>query len=81
MTIIVKHHKTGDQFIFLGTGFGAWKATRPSLFGGNLIPSEKQGTVSMVAVCDEIGRIGWLDSDDLIVVSIDGKSPKEIHTV
>ena len=41
MAVIVKHIESGERYILLGTGFGAYKATRPSLFFGNWSPQKK----------------------------------------
>jgi hypothetical protein len=78
MAVIVKHIESGEKFILLGTGFGAFKATRPSLFFGNLAPTEEAGQVTMVAVCNSQGQIGWIHSDELQVVEVDGKAPAEL---
>ena len=78
MAVIVKHIESGEKYVLLGTGFGAFKATRPSLFFGNLAPAEETGQVTMVAVCNGEGRIGWVHSDELQVVEVDGKSPAEL---
>ncbi len=75
MAVIVQARKTGKKYVLLGTGFGAFKATRPDLFFGNLMPKEEEGQITMVAVCDAEGKIRWAHSDDLIVVEVDGSSP------
>ena len=78
MAVIVQHIKSDEKYILLGTGFGAFKATRPSLFFGNLAPAEEAGQVTMVALCNNQGQIGWVHSDELQVVEVDGKSPTEL---
>ena len=78
MAVIVKHTQTGHNYILLGTGFGAYKATRPSLFFGNLAPTEESGQTTMVAVSNDQGQIGWIHSEELQVVEIDGKKPNEL---
>ena len=78
MAVIVKHIESGEKYILLGTGFGAYKATRPSLFFGNWSPTEETGQVTMVAVSNVQGQIGWVHSDELEVVAVDGKSPSEL---
>jgi hypothetical protein len=79
MGIIVRDRKTYKKYILLGTGFGAYKAVRPSFFGGNLIPHEDEGTIKTVAVCDSRGDIIWIDSNNLQVIEVDGKKISEIH--
>ena len=78
MAVIVKHIESGEKYTLLGTGFGAFKATRPSLFFGKLAPAEECGQVTMVAVCNTQGQIGWVHSDELQVIQVDGTSPGEL---
>ena len=75
MATIVQSKRNGKKYVLLGTGFGAYKATRPGVFFGNLAPEEEQGQITMVAVCDRDGQIRWTHSDDLTVVEVDGNSP------
>jgi ribose 5-phosphate isomerase len=70
--VIVRNKKTHKKYMFLGTGFGAYKAIRPSFFGGNVFPHEEEGTVTTVAVCDSKGDIIWINSNDLQVIEVDG---------
>jgi len=79
MATIVREPRSGGHYILLGAGFGAYKSTHPSMFFGSLAPWEDSGEVSVVAVCDHEGRIGWLNSHELQVVSIDGKAPGEYY--
>jgi hypothetical protein len=78
MATIVEHKPTGETYTLLGTGFGAYRATRPSVFFGSLIPKEDEGELAMVAVCDREGNIGWIPSEELLVVEIDGKAPSDV---
>ncbi|MCG8501252.1 MAG: hypothetical protein MJB12_12685 [Firmicutes bacterium] len=78
MAIKVKHRSTGKIYILLGTGLGAYKATRPGLFFGNLLPEEESGTLERAAVCDESGNIGWCPTTELCVYEIDGKKIEEL---
>lgn len=80
MATIVEHVTTGKKFVLMGTGFGAFRAIRPSLFFGNLAPAEEEGMYSMAAVCDNKGKILWIDSDELIVIEIDGFEPEQALT-
>lgn len=41
MAIIVEHKDSGKKYILLGTGFGTFKALRPSIFFGNWFPKEQ----------------------------------------
>ena len=78
MATIVESTRTGKRYVLLGTGFGAYKATRPGVFFGNLNPNEEEGEFTMVAVCDPKGVIRWTHSDDLIVIEVDGQSPEAL---
>ena len=78
MATIVKSKADGEKYVLLGTGFGAYKATRPGVFFGNLLPAEHEGQITMVAVSDGQGTIRWTPSDELEVIEVDGKSPTEI---
>ena len=78
MATIVMHRDSGARYVLLGTGFGAFKASRPSVFFGNLLPTDESGELTMVAVCDSKGNIGWIHSEELIVVEVDGKAPAEM---
>ena len=78
MAIIVEHREDGQRFVLVGTGFGAFLATRPSWFLGNLSPEEESGEVSVVAICEAQGDIGWFDSQKLRGVSIDGEPPSSV---
>ena len=38
MATIMEHRESGNRYILLGTGYGAYKSSRPSRVFGNLIP-------------------------------------------
>ena len=78
MATIVAHKKNGGEYILLGAGYGAYKATRPSFFFGNLAPTEESGEHSLVLICDSTGEIGWVNSEDVKVVRVDGKTPADV---
>jgi len=77
MSVIVEHRETRDQYVLLGTGFGAYLAKKPNWFLGNLSADVESGEVSVVAICDAGGNIGWYNTEELVVVSVDGQSPGE----
>lgn len=79
MAIIVRHRNTNKRYILLGTGFGAFKAVRPSFFGGNLLPHEEEGIMKMVSVSDKNGNINWFYSDNLQVIEVDGNKVTEFE--
>lgn len=78
MSTIVKSKLDNKKYFLIGTGFGTYKATRPSFFGGNLFPNEEEGSISTAAICDEYGNIHWINSDDIKVISIDGQPLEDI---
>ena len=78
MAVIVRHKSTNKDYVLLGTGFGAFKSSRPGLFLGDLFPTEEKGQITMVALCNQQGEIRWAQSEDVTVVSIDGQQPQEL---
>ena len=79
MTTIVKHKRTGNQYILLGIN-GEENKTNPSRFINELFNSSQPKTeVSCSAtVCDATGNLFLAYIDDLIVVEIDGYKPADI---
>ena len=75
MAIIVRYKQNGGEYVLLGTGYGAWKSTHPSIFFGSFIPTEQDGAFPLAAICDFNGKVGWVRTEDLEVVSVDGASP------
>ena len=80
MATIVRHRETAKQYVLLGTGFGAYKATRPSFFGGNLFPNEESGEIPVAAVSDQEGNVIWLYTEELQVVEVDGVPIRDLFT-
>lgn len=78
MAIIVEHKELKGEYILIGAGFGAYKTSRPAVFIANHLPKEDSGEMTMVAVCNEDGEIGWFNSDELIVKKVDEVSPRDI---
>ena len=78
MAIIVEKIESGERYILVGAGFAVYESARPSVFFGNLLPNEKQGTSEMIAVCDSEGNISWIAHQALRVVEIDSRKPEEI---
>lgn len=81
MATIVLHYKSGKRFILLGTGFGAYKSSRPSFLGGSLFPREEEGKLPMAAVCDRSGLIEWFYTDELVVEEVDGQKVAEMARI
>lgn len=78
MTIIVKHRRTGNEYIFLGINQVGGKINLPSRFLNDLFTQETSENSSSVTVCDARGNIFLAYIDDLIVTEIDGQKPSEI---
>ena len=77
MATIVVYRPTNAKYILLGTGYGAYRAERPSPIFGNLASSTTQGSQETVCICDGDGNIGWVNSSDVYVNSVDGLSVRE----
>ena len=78
MAVIVEERETKRRFVLVGAGYGAYMSERPGLFLGNWLPDQKSGTHPMVAVCTHDREIGWFYSDQLRVVTVDGKTPADL---
>lgn len=77
MTTIVKHRRTGNEYILLGINGEANKAN-PSRFISELFNQEKSEVSCSATVCDVQGNIFLAYIDELVVVEIDGIRPAEI---
>ncbi len=77
MTTIVKHRRTGNQYILLGIN-GELDKANPSRFISELFNQEKSEISCSVTVCDVQGNIFLAYIDDLVVTEIDGKKLTEI---
>ena len=73
MATIVLHKPSGNHYVLLGTGYGAYQSYRPSVLGGDLFPHEQSGEIPVAAVSDEFGEIHWFLTMELQVVEIDGE--------
>ncbi len=77
MTTIVKHKRTGNEYILLGINGEGQKAV-PSRFLSELFTQEKSEGSCLATLCDIKGNIFLAYIDELIVTEIDGKKPTEI---
>lgn len=75
--VTVKQVESGEKYILLGTGFGAFKATTPSLSFGNLAPPEESSHGAALAVCNGQGQMGGIHPDGFQVIEVDDKPPAE----
>jgi hypothetical protein len=78
MATIVKHTPTGTRYILLGTGFGAFQSKKPNWLLGDLVADTTEGQYAMVCVCDKDGSIGWLESSEVVVETVDGQNVKGV---
>lgn len=76
--IVVKNIRDGKHYALIGTGYGAFKTSHPSVFGGSFFPHYEGGNCQTAAVCDKEGKIYWCDTKDLEVITIDENKPDEI---
>lgn len=54
-----------------------FQSQTPNWFLGNLLADVENGDAKVVCACDKEGKVVWLHSDKVEVVSIDGKLPSE----
>lgn len=80
MATIVRHKKSKKLYVLLGSGFAAYQSSKQGSFMGDLFPDEKSGQYSMLCVTNESGRITWIDSQEVIVESVDGKRVSDIFS-
>ena len=78
MATIVEDTRTGKTYVLLGAGLAAWASSTPNAFLGNWMPNEKSGTLETLCVCDADGRVDWLGSEHVRIVSVDGRTPGEV---
>ena len=76
MATIVKLNQSDEHAVLVGVGFGMFMAQRPSAIFGSWAPTEQRGDAAMAAVSTASGEIRWCKTEDLTVVSVDGKPPK-----
>jgi hypothetical protein len=78
MTIIIKHLKTGNEYLLLETSLSVDKTLNPSRFLGDFFPAEEEGKTITVAACDVQGRIFRFYAIEVVVITIDGKKLSEL---
>lgn len=78
MATIVQNVKDGKQYVLLGSGYGAFRATVPSAVFGNLAPKTDKGELPLVLVANSAGETSWVYSDAIRVISVDGQSPADV---
>jgi hypothetical protein len=78
MAIFVEHTKTGHQYLLLGTGFGTYPVSQLPSFLGKFVSEAEPEETQVVALCDRAGKIFWLNSAEVTIIEIDGKTPSEL---
>lgn len=78
MTIIVKHKRTGNEYLLLGINGGGSKTSLPSRFLNDLFTKEEPENPLMVTLCDARGNIFLSQIDEIVVTEIEGKKPSEL---
>jgi len=78
MATIVRHTNNGIRYVLLGSGFGAFQSKKPNWFLGDLMADTTEGQHAMSCICDDSGQIYWVESAQLVVESVDGKSAYEL---
>lgn len=79
MAIIIKSKNSSKNYILLGTGYGLFHSQTGSVLVGDLIPNKQSGNTHAVCACDKNGKIVWLSSDQVEIVSVDGKRPSDYN--
>ena len=78
MAVIVTLEDSKERYVLLGTGYGSYKALKPNWFWGNLVADKDEDSYPVAALADRWGKVGWTTTENLSVVSIDGRTPREI---
>ena len=73
MATVVRHTESGRRFVLLGSGFGAFQSKKPNWLLGDLLSDTEEGQYAMVCVCSREGIIGWMESSQVVVESVDGQ--------
>lgn len=77
MTTIVRYSKNGSLYVLVGAGLGMFQSQRPDHWWGHWKSHMNKGEVPVALVSDHEGTLGWIPVDQLTVISVDGRSPKQ----
>ena len=77
MTTIVRHRESGERHLLVGSGYGLYRSTRPSVLLGSLAPHTTTGEFPVALCADALGSLKWLPTEELLVESVNGSSPSE----
>ena len=78
MAIKARWKKNQKVYIFLGVGYGTYKAMMAVNLAHLLAPDVESKEIGMVALCDRDGSVGWVDYSEVEIVEIDGVAPAEL---
>ena len=78
MATIIRHDESGEEFVLVGTGLAMFQAMKPHWFLGDWGSESKGGVSPCVCVADGAGRLRWIPSSKVMVVSVDGAKPSEL---
>ena len=78
MAIKAKWKKNNQVYLFLGVGFGAYKAMMAANTLHMISPEVDSKEIGMVALCDGKGEVGWVDYQEVEIVEIDGERPADL---
>lgn len=73
MATIVRYDGNGRSYLLVGTGFGASMHVANHLFA-----SDKGEKLPMAVLADGSGKLHWVRTTDVTVVSVDGARPQDL---
>ena len=77
MTTIVRHKRTGNEYILVSITGESNKAN-PSRFISELFERQKSEASCLATICDPRGNLFLAYIDELVVTEIDGRKPADI---
>lgn len=78
MATVVWHEKSQGKFVVLGAGFGATEVTKAHWLVGEDHVKRTSQQHTLICVADAYNKVGWIQSNELTVISVDGYSPADL---
>jgi hypothetical protein len=78
MAILVKHRKSGNEYILLKIDTIGSKSSIPVRLLEDFFARNEAGITNLATICDVKGNIFVVSIDNLIVTEIDGRKPNKI---
>ncbi len=75
MPTIIEHTPTAKRYALIGAAYGMSVAATHGLLG---FPWREKDQRHLLSVCDENGKVWWMDAEEARVVSIDGLDPAQV---